>query len=333
MYKVVIYKGKIIIGFNMKIAYVTGCLGFIGRHVTQLLLDKGWYVYGIDNCTYASDTNFLKCFQSYKNFNFERKNICDIDRLVDCDYFINIAAETHVDNSIRDSKVFVESNINGVHNILELLKIYKKEGYVVPRFIHFSTDEVYGDISSGKHIETDILKPSNPYSATKAAADQLIIAWSRTYGIPYNIIRPTNNYGVGQYVEKLIPKACKFIGLGRRIPLHNQGTPIRNWLHAKDTASAVLKIIEYGAQNEIYNVAGGFEQSNIDTIRKVLNSYFNDDIDDYKEYIDFGVERPGQDVRYALNDDKIRSLGWRPECNFDDEIKVIVDYYKNNFMW
>lgn len=317
----------------MKIAYVTGCLGFIGRHVTQLLLDKGWYVYGIDNCTYASDTNFLKCFQSYKNFNFERKNICDIDRLVDCDYFINIAAETHVDNSIRDSKVFVESNINGVHNILELLKIYKKEGYVVPRFIHFSTDEVYGDISSGKHIETDILKPSNPYSATKAAADQLIIAWSRTYGIPYNIIRPTNNYGVGQYVEKLIPKACKFIGLGRRIPLHNQGTPIRNWLHAKDTASAVLKIIEYGAQNEIYNVAGGFEQSNIDTIRKVLNSYFNDDIDDYKEYIDFGVERPGQDVRYALNDDKIRSLGWRPECNFDDEIKVIVDYYKNNFMW
>jgi dTDP-glucose 4,6-dehydratase len=317
----------------MKIVYVTGCLGFIGRHVTQLLLDKGWYVYGIDNCTYASDTNFLKCFQSYKNFNFERKNICDIDRLVDCDYFINIAAETHVDNSIRDSKVFVESNINGVHNILELLKIYKKEGYVVPRFIHFSTDEVYGDISSGEHIETDILKPSNPYSATKAAADQLIIAWSRTYGIPYNIIRPTNNYGVGQYVEKLIPKACKFIGLGRKIPLHNQGTPIRNWLHAKDTASAVLKIIEYGVQNEIYNVAGGFEQSNIDTIRKVLNSYFNDDIDDYKEYIDFGVERPGQDVRYALNDDKIRSLGWRPECNFDDEIKVIVDYYKNNFMW
>jgi dTDP-glucose 4,6-dehydratase len=317
----------------MKIVYVTGCLGFIGRHVTQLLLDKGWYVYGIDNCTYASDTNFLKCFQSYKNFNFERKNICDIDRLVDCDYFINIAAETHVDNSIRDSKVFVESNINGVHNILELLKIYKKEGYVVPRFIHFSTDEVYGDISSGEHIETDILKPSNPYSATKAAADQLIIAWSRTYGIPYNIIRPTNNYGVGQYVEKLIPKACKFIGLGRKIPLHNQGTPIRNWLHAKDTASAVLTIIEYGVQNEIYNVAGGFEQSNIDTIRKVLNSYFNDDIDDYKEYIDFGVERPGQDVRYALNDDKIRSLGWKPECNFDDEIKIIVDYYKNNFMW
>jgi len=317
----------------MKIVYVTGCLGFIGRHVTQLLLDKGWYVYGIDNCTYASDTNFLKCFQSYKNFNFERKNICDIDRLVDCDYFINIAAETHVDNSIRDSKVFIESNINGVHNILELLKIYKKEGYVVPRFIHFSTDEVYGDISSGEHIETDILKPSNPYSATKAAADQLIIAWSRTYGIPYNIIRPTNNYGVGQYVEKLIPKACKFIGLGRKIPLHNQGTPIRNWLHAKDTASAVLTIIENGAPNEIYNVAGGFEQSNLDTVIKILKAYFDNDAIDYKQFIDFGVERPGQDVRYALNDDKIRKLGWEPKCVFDDEIQNIVEYYKNNFIW
>ena len=139
-------------------------------------------------------------------------------------------------------------------------------------FQNFSTDEVYGDIESGEHFETDLLKPSNPYSATKAAADQLIIAWSRTYDIPYNIIRPTNNYGIGQYVEKLIPKACKFIYLGRKIPLHNNGTPIRNWLHAKDTASAVLKIIEAGKENEIYNIAGGFEQSNIDTVKKVINN-------------------------------------------------------------
>jgi len=317
----------------MKIVYITGCLGFIGRYVTQLFLDKNWYVYGIDNCTYASDIKLLESFSSYKNFKFENKNICDIDRLVDCDYFINIAAETHVDNSIRDSKVFIDSNINGVHNILELLKVYKKEGYVVPRFIHFSTDEVYGDISSGEHIETDILRPSNPYSATKAAADQLIIAWSRTYGIPYNIIRPTNNYGVGQYVEKLIPKACKFIGLDRKIPLHNQGTPIRNWLHAKDTASAVYAVVISGLENEIYNVAGGFEQSNLDTVKKVINTYFNKDVDNYEDFINFGIERPGQDVRYALNDDKIKSLGWSPQCNFDDEIKLIVDYYKNNFMW
>jgi len=317
----------------MKIVYITGCLGFIGRHVTELLLEKNWYVYGIDNCTYASDMNALSNFNSYPNFKFERKNICDIERLVDCDFFINIAAETHVDNSIRDSKVFIDSNINGVHNILELLKIYKKEGYVVPRFIHFSTDEVYGDISDGEHFEIDLLKPSNPYSATKAAADQLIIAWSRTYQIPYNIIRPTNNYGVGQYVEKLIPKTCKFLGLGRKIPLHNQGTPVRNWLHAKDTARAVLAIIESGVDNEIYNVAGGFEQSNIDTVKKIIDEYFGKKISNYEDFVNFGVERPGQDVRYALNDEKIRALGWNPNCNFDEEIISIVDYYKNNFIW
>jgi dTDP-glucose 4,6-dehydratase len=317
----------------MKMVYVTGCLGFIGAYVTQLCLDKGWYVYGIDSCTYASDINRLSIFESYKNFTFEKKNICEIERLVDCDYFINVAAETHVDNSIRSSKVFLDSNINGVYNILELLKVYKKEGYILPTFIHFSTDEVYGDISDGEHSESNILRPSNPYSATKAAADQLIIAWSRTYGIPYNIIRPTNNYGIGQYVEKLIPKACKFIGLGRRIPLHNQGTPIRNWLHAKDTANAVLSIIENGSPNQIYNVAGGFEQSNIDTVKKIINAYYNEDKTNYQDFINFGIERPGQDVRYALNDQKIRNLGWKAECNFDEEIIHIVDYYKNNFIW
>lgn len=317
----------------MKIAYITGCLGFIGRHITSMLLEKNWYVYGIDNCTYASDINWLKCFESYKNFKFENKNICDINRLVDCDYFINVAAETHVDNSIRDSKVFLDSNIYGVHNILELLKTYKKEGYVLPILIHFSTDEVYGDIERGEHFETDLLRPSNPYSATKAAADQLIIAWSRTYGIPYNIIRPTNNYGIGQYVEKLIPKSCKFLGLDRKIPLHNQGTPIRNWLNAKDTALAVMAILDSGSVNEIYNVAGGFEQSNLDTVRKVVNAYFDKEFDDYNQFINFGIERPGQDVRYALNDDKIQNLGWSPLCNFDVEIKHIVDYYKNNFVW
>jgi len=317
----------------MKIVYITGCLGFIGRYVTQLLLDQGYYVYGIDSGTYASDEKILENWIKNPKFKFEKNNICNIERLVDCDYFINIAAETHVDNSIRDSRVFLDSNVVGIYNILEHLKIYKKEGYNIPRLIHFSTDEVYGDISYGEHIETDTLKPSNPYSATKAAADQFIVAWGRTYNIPFNIIRPTNNYGIGQYVEKLIPKTCKFLGLGRKIPLHNQGTPIRNWLHAKDTASAVLKIIESGNPNEIYNVAGGFEQSNIDTVKKVIDCYFDNKVTNYDEYINFGLERPGQDVRYALNDDKIRNLGWFPSCNFDQEIVEIVNHYKGTFIW
>jgi dTDP-glucose 4,6-dehydratase len=283
--------------------------------------------------TYASNISFLDEFKSYNTFRFEQKDICDIDRLVDCDFFINTAAETHVDNSIRKSEDFLHSNINGVYNILELLKKYQKEGYVVPVFIHFSTDEVYGDIINGDHIESDLLKPSNPYSATKAAADQLIIAWARTYGISYNIIRPTNNYGIGQYVEKLIPKTCKFLTLNRKIPLHNQGTPVRNWLHAQDTASAVIKIIDSSAINEIFNVAGGFEQSNINTVKKVINCYFEKEISNFEDFINFGIERPGQDARYALNDDKIKSLGWSPSCNFDNEILKIVDYYKYNFIW
>jgi dTDP-glucose 4,6-dehydratase len=317
----------------MKIVYITGCFGFIGRHVTQLCLDQGWYVYGIDNCTYASDFNYKQVFDSYKNFKFEKLDICNLDRLVDCDYFINIAAETHVDNSIRKSDDFLHSNVVGVHNILELLKNYKKEGYVLPTFIHFSTDEVYGDISDGAHKETDLLKPSNPYSATKAAADQLIMAWSRTYDLPYVIVRPTNNYGCGQYVEKLIPKACKFLSLGRKIPLHNNGTPIRNWLHAKDTARAVIKIIESGENNQIYNIAGGFEQSNIQTVEKIINEFYGKEFEEYSSFINFDVHRPGQDVRYALDDSKIRELGWYPECVFDEEIKTIVKYYKENFMW
>jgi dTDP-glucose 4,6-dehydratase len=315
------------------IVYITGCLGFIGSYVTQACLDQGWYVFGIDKCTYASNIDKLSEFTKNPRFKFEDKDICDLDRLVDCDYFINTAAETHVDNSIRKSDDFVHSNICGVHNILELLRKYKKEGYVLPTFLHFSTDEVYGDISDGDHIESDLLKPSNPYAATKAAADQLIMAWSRTYDLPYVIVRPTNNYGCGQYVEKLIPKACKFLSLGRKIPLHNNGTPIRNWLHAKDTARAVIKIIESKAKNEIYNIAGGFEQSNLDTVHKIIQEFYSDQDFTYSDKIDFNVHRPGQDVRYALNDSKIRSLGWEPECIFDEEIKSIVQYYKKNFVW
>jgi len=315
------------------IVYITGCLGFIGSYVTEACLDQDWYVFGIDKCTYASNIDKLSEFYKNPRFKFEDKDICDLDRLVDCDYFINTAAETHVDNSIRKSDDFVHSNICGVHNILELLRKYKKEGYVLPTFLHFSTDEVYGDISDGDHVESDLLRPSNPYAATKAAADQLITAWSRTYDLPYVIVRPTNNYGCGQYVEKLIPKACKFLSLGRKIPLHNNGTPIRNWLHAKDTARAVIKIVESKAKNEIYNIAGGFEQSNLSTVYKIIEEFYSDQEFTCSDKIDFNIHRPGQDVRYALNDSKIRALGWKPECIFDEEIKSIVQYYKKNFVW
>lgn len=316
----------------MKIVYVTGCLGFIGSYVTRQCLERGWYVKGVDKITYAANDELLEEFKQYKNFSFVHCDINELKFLYDCDYIINTAAETHVGNSIANSDDFVHSNINGVHNILELIKNYRQESGKKPILLHFSTDEVYGDIEEGAHTETHLLKPSNPYAATKAAADMLILAWARTYAIPYVIVRPTNNYGIGQYVEKLIPKVCKYIHLGRKIPLHNGGSPIRNWLHAADTSSAIIKIIECGVTNEIYNICGGYEQSNIDTVKRILISNNIDEID-IEKYIDFSCNRVGQDVRYALNDFKLRSLGWSPLKVFGDEIESIVNYYKDKFIW
>jgi dTDP-glucose 4,6-dehydratase len=317
---------------SKKAVYVTGCFGFIGSYVVTACLSKGWYVMGVDKMTYAYREDAYDSFIEHPRFSFINSDINDLEFLHECDYVINTAAETHVGNSIVKSDEFVKSNINGVHNLLELIKNYRGEGKNKPILLHFSTDEVYGDITEGEHIETDMLKPSNPYSATKAAADQLITAWGRTHKIPYVILRPTNNYGEGQYVEKLIPKAVKYLTLGKKIPLHNEGTPIRNWLHAKDTAEAVITIIEAGVKNEIYNICGGYEQSNIDTIKKVLKWQLGDDID-INDYLDFSYSRKGQDVRYALNDDKLRALGWEPKAKFDEEIPHIVIYYNKNFIW
>lgn len=321
----------------MKIVYITGCFGLIGSHITQKCLDLGWYVKGVDSLTYASNhAILLDKFKQYPNFSLVYSDINNLKFLYECDYIINTAAETHVGNSIANSDKFISSNINGVHNLLELIRNYRQETSNTPTLLHFSTDEVYGDIGFGAHTENDLLKPSNPYSATKAAADQLVIAWHRTYKIPYVIVRPTNNYGIGQYVEKLIPKTCKYLELGRKIPLHNGGTPVRNWLHASDTANAVIKIIESGIKNEIFNIEGGYEQSNYDTVKKVIQVYKNINIldeEDMSNYIDVSYSRPGQDVRYALNDSKLRNLGWQPKAIFDEEIIKIVEYYKGQFIW
>lgn len=317
---------------NKKIVYVTGCLGFIGSYVTRACLKEGWHVRGIDKMTYASNPDLLDEFLDYPNFIFEEKDINDLEFLYECDYVINSAAETHVGNSIVKNEEFLRSNIDGVHHLLELIKNYRAEGTTKPTLLHFSTDEVYGDITEGEHIETDILKPSNPYSATKAAADMLVMAWGRTYDIPYIIIRPTNNYGIGQYVEKLIPKSIKYLKLGKNIPLHNNGTPIRNWLHASDTAEAVMTIINKGVKNEMYNICGGFEQSNLDTVSKLIKLYHGKKAN-IEDYLDLSFSRQGQDVRYALNDNKLRALGWEPKSIFDKELPNIISYYQNKFIW
>jgi dTDP-glucose 4,6-dehydratase len=312
-----------------KLVYVTGCIGFIGYYITKACLARNWYVMGIDNCTYAANLNLLDELQTYKNFIFEKKDINDLDILYECDYIINSAAETHVDNSIISSDVFLKSNINGVHNILELIK--SKSRHKMPTLLHFSTDEVYGDIIEGFHTEKDLLKPSNPYSATKAAADMLITAWARTYNVPYVIVRPTNNYGIGQYIEKFIPHTIKYLSIGKHAPLHDNGTPKRTWLHASDTSSAIIKIIESGIINEIFNISGNYEEKNIVVAEKIIRcmGLSGDPLD----YLDLSIKRPGHDVRYAIDDFKLRNLGWEPTANFDTELNIIVDYYIRNFIW
>jgi dTDP-glucose 4,6-dehydratase len=316
----------------VKLVVVTGCLGFIGSYVTRKCLKKGWKVYGIDKCTYAANQELIEEFRKNNNFNFVKADISTLNYLPECDFVINLAAESHVGNSIINSDDFMKSNIVGTQNLLELVRHKATNVNKRPRFIQFSTDEVYGDIVNGQHVESDLLHPSNPYSAAKAAADMLILAWARTYGIEYNILRPTNNYGKYQYHEKLIPISVRCLQRNRKIRLHDEGEPIRTWLHADDTARAVLRVVENGEPNQIYNISGGFEQKNKDTVRQIIESYFGNDTD-WLQYVDLGFKRLGQDVRYSVNDTKIRSLGWEPKKIFSDEIKNIVDFYRENFRW
>jgi dTDP-glucose 4,6-dehydratase len=317
---------------SKKIVYVTGCLGFIGYHVAKQMLDDGHYVIGVDKGTYAANWNVLPDLRTYgKRFDFICSDINDLERLVDCDYVINTAAETHVDNSIADSDNFVHSNIDGVHHLLKL--IASKGQYKMPTLLHFSTDEVYGDIDTGSFTEEQLLKPSNPYAATKAAADMLITAWARTHNVPYVIVRPTNNYGTNQYVEKLIPKTVKYLQLSRKVPLHAGGTPRRTWLHVSDTAKAISTIVNAEVINEIYNIPGNFETSNLDVVKSILEQMFIFDEDNLSEFIDFGYERPGQDVRYSIDGSKLAALGWKATASFYKELPDIVDYYKDNWIW
>ena len=314
----------------MKVVCITGCLGFMASHFTRACLKKGWMVWGIDKKTYAAHLELVSEFEQYKNFRFLEADIVKMNHMYDVDYVFNFASETHVDNSIMDSAGFTRTNIVGVENLLELIR--GKRNYEMPTLFQISTDEVYGDIIDGKHKETDPLKPSNPYSASKAAADMLILGWHRTHDIPYNILRPTNNYGICQYPEKLIPKAIKYLTLGKKIPLHGNGSYVRNWLHAEDTASAIFHIVERGEKNRIYNVSGNYEDSNKKIISKVLNIYFGKEVS-LEEYTQFNYVRMGEDVRYSLDDSAIRALGWKNSKIFDDELIKIVEYYKNKFVW
>jgi len=316
---------------------ITGCLGFIGSHFTRYCLEKGHEVLGIDCGTYAANFDLSSEFLDYKNFSFKGKDINDLtcDEIGGWNFLINFAAESHVDNSITNSTDFIESNISGVCNILDCLKLIPKDAR--PFFIQISTDEVYGD-SYHKSTPGSTLHPSNPYAATKASADMLVKAWSRTYDIDYFIVRMTNNYGPGQHKEKLIPKTFHCFTRDLKLPLHNKGKPIRDWLHVLDTCDGIYKLLSVTEEykNTIWHFAGGDERRNIDTVYIIMNAIFPGSCVSKKTlvessfWLDFSYSRPGQDKRYRISDKKTRdALGWKPKRNFEEEIQKMAEEYKN----
>lgn len=319
----------------IKTAVVTGFAGFIGTTFTQRLLRDGWKVYGIDKFTHVSNQSLLNIKD--KNFEWEGTDIRKVNWLPECDVIFNFAAESDVDIGNQSCDRFIKSNIDGVRNLLDIINNRIVLRADKPLFFQISTDEVYGDLTEGVYDESAELKPSNPYAATKAAADLLIQSYARTYGIEYIIARPSNNYGLFQYPEKLIPLTVKRLSRGKKIKLHNEGKPIRSWTHSEDTATAILTLYEKAERNRIYNISSEYEQSNLETVRKVINAYFlgkiNRNIPDFESHLDLSFSRPGQDVRYAISCEPLRDLQWRPEKEFDKEIVSIVDRYKKEFIW
>ena len=303
---------------HSKIIVATGGLGFIGKHFVRRCLADGHVVKNIDAVSYAADRYAQAEFESHSNYRFVQADISRLDFLPECDVIVNFAAESHVDNAITSARNFSTANFIGVQNMLELTRF--KQAPERPLFVHVSTDEVYGDISAGSHAETDRLIPSNPYSATKAAADMLVTSWGRTYGIAWNIVRPANNYGLHQYPEKLIPKSAWRMRRGLPAVMHGDGSYVRAWLHADDTVEAILTVIARGERNSIYNIGSDTELRNIDVLRRIARIL---DVPEARAWQTV-PDRSGQDVRYSLDDSRIRALGWRPTKDFDAELERIV---------
>ena len=301
-----------------EIFVVTGGLGFIGKHFVRRCLDEGRFIKNIDCVSYAADRAVLEEFKSFHNYRFYQANIVTMDFLPECDVLVNFAAESHVDNAITNARSFCTTNFLGVQTLLELTRA--KQPAERPLFVQISTDEVYGDIQTGSHAETDMLIPSNPYAATKAAGDMLVKSWGRTYGMAWNIVRPANNYGLHQYTEKLIPKSTWRMRRGVPATLHGDGSYVRSWLHAEDTVDAILTVIEKGERNTIYNAGGDVELRNIEVLHAIAKLL---GVPEEKAWVTV-ADRSGQDVRYSLNDSRLRALSWRPKRNFHKELARIV---------
>ena len=308
----------------MKTILVTGGAGFIGTNFIRYLSKNYDYnIINIDKLSYGSNIENLNDIN--KNYAFIKRDIGDnlSDIISNVDYIVNFAAESHVDRSIADPANFVKQNINGVINLLETVR---KSGNN-PEFIQIGTDEEYGDIIDGSFNEDDALKPSSPYSASKASSSLIALSYYRTYGMKIMVTRTANNFGTYQFPEKLIPKTIIRNYLNMKIPLYGNGNNKRDWIYVDDNVRAILTVLSNGKEGEIYNISGNNELSNIEIVNKIF------DIMNKKGKIKYVSDRPGHDVRYSINSEKLSKLEWKPEYNFEEALKLTVEWYINNKNW
>jgi len=310
---------------------VTGGLGFIGSNFIKLLLSKhpDYEIVNIDKMGTGSNLANLRGVEKDSRYLFIKGDISDLNLMLkvvkDVEVIVNLAAETHVDRSISNPSLFFESNTVGVFTILEAMRKVNKEA----RLVHVGTDEVYGDIPHGSFREDAPLKPSSPYSASKAAADMFILAYHRTYGLDVVITRCTNNFGPYQFPEKLIPKTILRASMNLKIPVYGSGKNVRDWIYVLDHCEALDTVLEKGGSGEIYNISAGNELTNLEVVRKILKIMNKDE-----SLIEFVEDRPGHDVRYSLDSSKIRKeLGWKPKHDFEEALKQTVEWYLENEWW
>ena len=318
----------------MKKIIVTGGLGFIGSNLIDLLIKKNFSVINIDKISYSSNFYNLKEYNNSNKYKFIRCNIGERKfKKILFKYkpicIFNLAAETHVDRSIDNPEHFVQSNIVGVYKLLEYFKEYSQK--FSSKLIHISTDEVYGDILKGRTSEKYPYNPSSPYAASKAASDHLVQSYVRTYKIPAIITNCSNNYGPKQHPEKLIPKLIYNILNNKPLPIYGKGMNSREWIFVKDHCEALIKIFKKGKIGNFYNIGSNKNLTNLKVCEHLINVAKNNSILGTKVKINFIKDRPGHDIRYALNSNKIKKeLNWKPRINFKEGIKLTFDWYNKN---
>jgi dTDP-glucose 4,6-dehydratase len=314
---------------NNKRFLVTGGCGFIGSNFIRYMLGnyQDCFITNLDKLTYAGNPDNLRDLEKEDRYKFIKGDICDteiVDKAMkNIDTVVHFAAESHVDRSISSGSEFVRTNVLGTNVLLE--SAMKND---IERFIHISTDEVYGSIQKGSFKETDVLNPSSPYSASKAGSDLLVRSYFTTHGFPAVITRCTNNFGPYQYPEKLIPLFITNLLEDRKVPVYGTGKNVRDWIYVLDHCRAIAFLLQKGKAGEIYNIGSGNERTNIEITEKILELLGKD-----KSRIQFVEDRKGHDLRYSLDFSRMTKLGWKPAYDFDTAISETVQWYRQNRWW